>query len=169
MSDGSVFNENLDRFAAFCEPLIGLPLSLLWRGYGSAIFLEFGDLVPWFLRNGRRMNHDRGEMGLGITWSWRIEDSSSIIAGSWSEEEQWPAIFDRLGGVTVKSVSLFGRLPEVQVEFSNGLYLCSVMTADGDPEWAISKRLGGQVETVCVKAGSLAWELSDGDLQQEKS
>ncbi len=26
--------------------LIGMPLSLLWRGYGSAIFLEFGKLTP---------------------------------------------------------------------------------------------------------------------------
>ncbi len=29
-------------FAEFRDELIGLPLSHLWRGHGSAIFLKFG-------------------------------------------------------------------------------------------------------------------------------
>jgi hypothetical protein len=169
MNSPLITTDGMRRFDAFCAPLIGLPVNLLWRGYGSAIFIEFGELMPWFLRNGRRMKHDRGEMGLGITWSWRIEDLTSIIAGSWSEEEEWPPIFDRLTGATVTDVSLFGRLPEVQIGFSNGLFLCSMMTADGDPEWGISKRIGSRVETVCVKAGALDWELSDNDSKQEDS
>lgn len=31
-------------FKAFSLPLIGLPVTHVWRGYVSAIFLEFGDL-----------------------------------------------------------------------------------------------------------------------------
>ena len=31
-------------FDTFASPLIGLPVRHIWQGYGSAIFLEFGEL-----------------------------------------------------------------------------------------------------------------------------
>ncbi|HEY4010455.1 MAG TPA: hypothetical protein VGM11_09920 [Acidobacteriaceae bacterium] len=31
-------------FAEFVKPAVGLPVSHVWRGYGSAIFLELGKL-----------------------------------------------------------------------------------------------------------------------------
>lgn len=75
--------------AAFAAPLIGLPVAHSWRGYGSAIFLEFGALTAQTRMNGTPAN-PRGEMGLMIQWSWRIEGRRSILCGSWSDEARWP-------------------------------------------------------------------------------
>lgn len=84
----------------FRDGLIGLPLSHLWRGYGSAIFLEFGHLTPRTRRSGEAGN-PCGEFGLMIEWSWRIENIVSILCGSWSEEPLWMPTFDLLRNKTV--------------------------------------------------------------------
>lgn len=64
--------------AAFAAPLIDLPVAHSWRGYGSAIFLEFGALTAQTRMNGTPA-HPQGEMGLMIQWSWRIEGRRSIL------------------------------------------------------------------------------------------
>ena len=163
MSDLQIVRSDLEKFEEFSKSLIELPVSHIWRGYGSALFLEFGNLTPHFLKTGRRMKNDQGEMGLGIEWSWRIEDEHSILAGSWSEEEGWNHFFECLKGTHVTGVQLFGRLPEVQLSFSNGMYLCSMMTADGDTSWWLSKRKDGTTVSVSVISGSLVWESTIDD------
>lgn len=82
-------------FDAFAETLVGLPISHVWRGYGSAIFIEIGGLSPQSRRDGSSGNPE-GQVSLGVEWSWRIEDRSSIICGSWSEEERWESSLDLL-------------------------------------------------------------------------
>ena len=42
--DDTVFP--IEEFQALVHPLIGLPVALPWKGYGSAIFLELGRLAP---------------------------------------------------------------------------------------------------------------------------
>lgn len=32
--------------AAFMPPLVGMPVSHVWQGHGSALFLEPGELAP---------------------------------------------------------------------------------------------------------------------------
>jgi hypothetical protein len=108
-------------------------------------------------------------MGLAIEWSWRIENESSIVAGSWSDEIDWSKYFEQLLGCHVVNVSLFGRLPEVQLNFSNDMYLCSMMTADGDPSWSLSKRDARMIESVRVVSGSLNWESSVNGASTEKN
>lgn len=108
-------------FEAFRRALIGLKVSQVWRGYGSALFLEFGALTP---SSGRRRDGGErgssGELTLMIEWSWRIEDIATIICGSWSEEHLWPPAFERLQGGEVVEARLFGRLPEISIGLSNG-------------------------------------------------
>src|SRR5580692_9744988 len=94
----------------FRDALIGLPVSHFWRGYGSAIFLEFGRLTPRTRRSGKAGNL-RGELGLMIQWSWRIENAASILCGSQSEERLWEPTFDLLRNKLVAELSVAGRLP----------------------------------------------------------
>jgi hypothetical protein len=117
------------------DALVGLPLSHLWRGYGSAIFLEFGLLAPRIRPSGK-VGNPKGEIGLMIQWSWRIEDTSSILCGSWSAEHLWEPTFDLLRKKEVTELSVVGRLPEIVVGLTGGLYVSSFMTAEGDPTWA---------------------------------
>jgi len=128
-------------FQGFREPLIDLPLSHLWRGHGSAIFLEFGLLTSRTRGDGTPRN-PCGELSLMIQWSWRIENATSILCGSWSEEPLWEPTFDLLRNKVVTELSVVGRLPEIVVALSEGLYVSSFMTAEGDPQWCLFDRRG---------------------------
>lgn len=119
--------------------MIGLPVSHVWRGHGSALFIEFGRLKPAIRKSGE-LGQPNGEFGLMIEWSWRIKDASSILCGSWSDEVLWQPVFDQMNGRLVTSVETFARLPEIAVSLSNGLHVVSFSTADGDPQWALFDR-----------------------------
>ena len=97
----------------------GKTVARAWRGHGSAIFLDLPDL------------------SITIEWSWRLESETSTVAGSWSDDEVIDRVPDMLTGLTIKAISFFGRLPEISIEFSDGYWLSSFATAEGDPEWTV--------------------------------
>jgi hypothetical protein len=142
--------------ATLLQGIAGLPVSQVWRGYGPAIFVDFGALSRVPARQPRSASH-HGEATLMIEWSWRIERPRSILCGSWSDERKWKKALDQLVGHTVISVQCFGRLPEISVGLSNGLYVVSAMTAEGQPSWALILR-GSQGKSVHVSGGRLVVE-----------
>ena len=83
--------------------VIGMPISHVWRGHGSALFIELGALAPRTSRDGSA-GEPQGEAGVMIEWSWRIEDGPSIACGSWSDENLWSPTFARLIGSIVEDV-----------------------------------------------------------------
>ncbi len=137
----------------FFDALIGKLVSHVWRGHGSAIFIEFGELTT---RNKEDKNTTQsfGELTVMIEWSWRIERPKSILGGSWTSEKRWPGMFKKLKGSTVTNVEVYGHIPEVCVSFSNGLRITSFMTAEGQPEWAIISHKEN-IGNLCVKKGML--------------
>jgi hypothetical protein len=150
-------NDSVSILQTFRDPLIGLPLSHLWRGAGSAIFLEFGRLASRRRRDGT-LGNPRGEFGLMIEWSWRIEDSTSILCGSWSEEPLWETTFDLVRNKSLSELSIVGRLPEIVVALSDNLFVSSFMTAEGDPAWALFDRREAILRTLSVRQGRLELE-----------
>jgi hypothetical protein len=144
-------------FEEFVHPLIGMPVSRIWQGYGSAIFVEFGVLQSRNKRDGQP-GSPRGEWTLMIEWSWRVEGKRRIWCGSWSDGERWPRAFARLQGRNVGSISLNGRLPEIDLGLDNGLHLVSAMTAEGDPAWGLIKRQDGASISLQVVAGRLVFD-----------
>jgi hypothetical protein len=153
-------------FEGFASPLVGLPVSHIWQGYGSTIFLEFGILMP-----GRRRRRDGslgnpcGEFTL-IIESWRIEGKRRIWCGSSSDAERWPRAFLRLQDATVTAVSVVGRLPEIDIALGSGLHVVSCITTEGDPEWGLIKRQGGQTLSVGSLAGRLMLESKSPEDRQ---
>jgi hypothetical protein len=131
------------------------------RGHGSAIFLEFGKLTVRTFRNGR-IRDRQGEFGLMIEWSWRIEDRSSIICGSWSDEELWQPAFETLLNKQVLGVSIFGRLPEISISLSGDLFVSSFMTSDGQPAWALFDRRQAEISWVKSCGGEIVEERQTG-------
>ncbi|HYH78629.1 MAG TPA: hypothetical protein VEX86_02505 [Longimicrobium sp.] len=107
-------------------PLVGLPVSLGWRGHGSAILLELGSLAMETDPQGR--TGARGESTIMIEWSWRVEAARSIAFGSWSTDRRMDFAIPRLAGRVVAGIEVWGRLPELAVELSGGLRLVSFMT-----------------------------------------
>jgi hypothetical protein len=100
----------------------------------------------------------RGELGLMIQWSWRIENTVSILRGSWSEEQLWEPMFDLLRNKTVVDLSVVGRLPEIVVAQTEG-HVSSFMTAEGDPQWSLFDRRGGTLRMLRVLDASLRLDV----------
>jgi hypothetical protein len=158
-----VTGDNLSRpvddqqaFAAARDAINGLPVSHVWRGHGSALFLEFGTLSPTGRRGGEA-GEPEGAFGLMIEWSWRIEAGMSIVCGSWSDDDVWPSALEGLEGAKVESVAVSGVLPEIVVTLSNGTRVLSFMTAEGEPAWTLFDRRGPSL-TFHSKAGNVCIE-----------
>ncbi|MCZ7451161.1 hypothetical protein O8B93_26715 [Agrobacterium rhizogenes] len=128
-------------FQPYRVALLSRSLSNVWRGYGSAIFLEFGPLSPTSKSDGSP-GQSQGEYTLMIEWSWRIEGPRSILCGSWSDEQEWIDVFDSLIGRKVTDVALYGRLSEVTLALEGERFITSFMTAEGQPAWTIFQRSG---------------------------
>lgn len=152
----------LQLFETYRQAMIGLPLSSIWRGYGTAIFLEFGELFPVQRKDGT-VGNPKGEFTAMIEWSWRIENQTAILGGSWSDAEGWETLFKSVIGHTVCDIKLFGRLPELSVALSGEKYLVSFMTADGQPAWTLLKRHDNlaDIPSLSVAKGSLIAGASD--------
>ena len=101
-----------------------------------------------------------------IEWSWRIEGKRRVWCGSWSDGARWPRAFERMEGTRVDSVSLYGRLPEIDLRLSNGLHLLSMVTIGGDSDRALVKRSEGNSTSVYVRAGRLCFD-NVADFQRE--
>lgn len=127
-------------FDHIAADLVGMEVRHLWRGYGSAIFLEFGALSPGRVRRDGLAGNPVGDLTISIEWSWRVEDATSIICGSWSKEELWEPTFDLIRGSRVTELTLVGRLPEIDLTLSNNRHLVSFATAEGQPAWSVADR-----------------------------
>jgi hypothetical protein len=140
------------------QALIGRKVSHVWRGYGSALFLEFGELSPRGFRKDGSPRNPTGEVTAMVEWSWRIERRSVILCGSSSEELIWAPNFDRLIGAEVADVSTFGRLPELLISLTGELYVASFMTAEGHPAWALIDRSPERRRAIHVRSGAIVEE-----------
>ncbi len=126
-------------FETYRCALIGKSVSRVWRGYGSALFLELGELAPGPLRDGKS-GEPKGEFTLMIEWSWRIETETSILCGTWSEQDEWPDFLKNLVGRTIVDAYLFARLPEISLALTDNLYVSSFMTSTEQPAWVLFDR-----------------------------
>lgn len=70
-------------------------------------------------------------------WSWRVESAGAIRFGSWSSERRITTGVQALAGRRVVDLSVTGRLPELVISLSGGLWVHSFMTAEGQPEWTV--------------------------------
>jgi hypothetical protein len=139
----STFDRRIENaeFRSLVAPILGLPISRPWRGYGSALFLELGELHDEPLLPSRRRpegdTSQKGQATIMIEWSWRVERARSIAFGSWSTERRMTNGVARLVGHRIEAIDIVGRLPEVLVQLSDGLWLQTFNTSEGQPEWTV--------------------------------
>jgi hypothetical protein len=129
-------------FNALVAPLLGLPVTRPWRGGGSALMLELGVLSEErsVLNSGRVAAGGpslRGVASVMVEWSWRVERVRSIAFGSWSTDLRMNNGIAALRGHVVEVVALAGRLPELTLRLSGGLWVQSFNTSEGQPAWTI--------------------------------
>jgi hypothetical protein len=145
-----------DEFQKLTRPLVGMRLSKVWRGFGSAVFFEFGKLNL----NGTRRG--KGEGTAMVEWSWRVEKVRSVMFGSFSGERKIANGLQSLVSRKILDVVVEGRLPEIIIHLSGGLFIHSFTTMEGHPEWTLflpsniclSSRLGRLEKEECA-AGAI--------------
>lgn len=118
----------------FTAALVGLRVSRPWKGYGTAIFLELGELSEVRSLRGGSVT---GQACISIEWDWRLELGSSVVAGS---SDSGPAIHEclkLLRDAAITSIEIAGLVPEIAVRFSTGHVLRSMAMVRGDPQWSI--------------------------------
>lgn len=132
-----------EQFHELTRPLIGMPISVAERGFGSAILLELGAVTSYTRTYRKRevVHHD-GEVGLLLEWSWRVERPGSIQFGSWSTNPRITRGVASLQGHAILGVELEGRLPELVLTLDGKRWLHTFMTAEGQPTWLIRLRDG---------------------------
>ena len=119
-------------FAEFAAPLRGLPVSHVWRGYGTAVFVEFGKLTQH-----PKMNNPRGEFCLDLQFGWRVERSRSIWFGSDSGDRRISNQLSKLVGFVAANISLQGRLPELALCLKPNCWITTFSAEAGQPEWTL--------------------------------
>jgi hypothetical protein len=144
-----------EEFQKLTRRLVGLPVSKIWRGFGSAVFFEFGKLS----QSGTRQA--KGEATVMLESSWRVEKAKSVMFGTFSGERKIAHGLQSLAGREVFNVTVEGRLPEIVIQLSGGLWVHSFTTAEGHPEWTLflpgniclSSRHGRLEKEACAENG----------------
>lgn len=119
--------------------LTGLRVSRPWKGYGSAVFLDLGELRE--VQDHRRRLVE-GESCISIEWDWRLELGSSIVGGSSDSGPAIQSYLKLLRDSTIESVEVQGVVPELVVRFSTRHVLRSMAMCRGDPQWHIKTPMG---------------------------
>jgi hypothetical protein len=119
------------------QQLSGLPVSLPWKGFGSALFLELGALEP---PKRPRQRHQSGEACIYVGCDWRVEEGAKVIYGSSTSRPTIDKGIEGLRGVVIDSILIHGQVPELLIQFANGQRLMSAMMAPDGSEWSIRFR-----------------------------
>lgn len=129
----------IESFRTITTRIRGLRVSLPWKGYGSAIFLELGQVTNDLLNRAR---HGRGEACVAVEWDWRVEAQGCVLFGSSNSRPEIANGIADLQGKTILDMVVEGAVPELVVTFDNGRVLRSMAMIGGDPQWAIRLHSG---------------------------
>jgi hypothetical protein len=130
-----------ERFDELTRPILGLPVSHTWLGYGSALFLELGQLRRF--GRGPRSCNPKGQAGVMIECGWRVERARSVEFGTGSGDRRLRQAINRLKGPRVSSIELDGRIPELVIGLSDRRWVRSFMDFGGQPHWTLFLVGGG--------------------------
>lgn len=135
--------------------LVGKTVSHTWFGDYSSLYLEIGNLTKGRIRRDGSWGNPIGEITLYAGFGWRIERKQSILCGSKCSSRRRLSLSKKIVGASIISAELSGRIPELQIAFSNKLWLATFNPYNGQPEWSVSfnsLRLGH----LCVERGRLS-------------
>ena len=143
--------------------LVGQAVSHIWFGDYSALYLELGELTPskWARRDGSPANPD-GEFTVYAGFDWRIERPRSIYGSRDCSRRRQRTISMELLGASVTSMTTYGRLPELQIGFSNGIWLATFGLGRGDPDWSVTFNHPSTLH-LCTRRGRVAVDRRDFD------
>jgi hypothetical protein len=123
-----------------CTALIGQKAQGCWIGYGSTLFLEFGEPQPVE----ELQHHANGEWSLRCDQIivWRIEQGDSVLAGSEDDRETMESAIQKMNGRTLVSAEISLLTGDALLEFSDDLLLKTFAEVSDEIHWACKHRTG---------------------------
>ncbi|MFZ6799045.1 hypothetical protein ACO0KZ_04540 [Undibacterium sp. Di24W] len=134
--------------------LSGMTVSHVWLGIGSALFLELGTLSEGNKRKDGSLGNSIGEVTVMVDFDWRVERQRSILGGSHDTPKRRISISNLLLNTTIVSAQTVGRIPELQMQLSNKLWISTFSHDKGQPTWAVGFNSLG-LGWLCVERGKL--------------
>lgn len=141
--------------------LTGHAISHIWFGDYSALYLELGELTSKTRRDGMPAK-PCGEFTVYAGFDWRIERLRSVYGSRDCSKRRQQTLTTKLLGASVISATTYGRLPELQIGFSNGIWLATFGLGRGDPDWSVSFNRH-PVLHLCTRRGRLTVDRRDFD------
>lgn len=156
LCDPQLMNDATEVFQQIARALKGARISHVWHGYGSALFVECGELSESQIR--RRdgsLRNPKGRWSIGLECDWRVEAENSVVCGSHDEKDVWTATLGGLVEDEIASVEIFGDVAELRVTLRSGKRLLTFALDHSGPDWALTDN--GQEPPVWVywREGSL--------------
>ena len=132
MTESDIVEEELPAPDPF-RILLGQKANGCWLGYGSVLFLEFGERT---LADDLR-HHRSGEWSLWCDQVlWRIEQGQRVVAGSEDDRETMETAVAKLNGHTLISAAIDPETRDSVLMFTDDLVLRTfVLTSEEDARW----------------------------------
>lgn len=128
-----------EAFQHLSKVLQGSRVSHVWRGYGSALFVECGPLSDsQVIRKDGTAGNPRGRWTIDLACDWRVESESFVMLGSHDEDRIWSAEIGSLVDDEIAGVEIVGQVPELCVKLSSGKRLRTFALDQSGPQWALS-------------------------------
>jgi hypothetical protein len=127
------------QFGEVVRPLVGMTVSRPWRGYGSTVGLELGDLRT---ATTGKYKHTSGEASIFVEGDWRIETDVEVVGGTSDSVRDVESLLASVKDVSIADIHTSGMPQELTVGFSNGCRLRSMVTLRGDARWHIRRPSG---------------------------
>jgi hypothetical protein len=149
--------------------LVGHAVSHIWFGDYSALYFELGELTPSkLIRRDGSSGNPRGEFTVYAGFDWRIERPRSVYGSRDCTRRRQRSITAKLLGTMVTSAGVFGRLPELQIGFSSGMWLTTFGLGRGDPDWSVSFRRPSVIH-LSTTQGRLSFDRRDSKPPKQKA
>lgn len=154
MKSSEILEKNITRkrFDELTCGIIGMPVSKTWKGHGTAIFLEFGNL-----KKVDSEKYEGYEASLMLEFDWRVENARSIDFGSLHSERKIQNGIKEFIGKLVTEIKIEGRLPEIILLLDKNKWIRSFTLYEGQPLWTLFLPDGSWL---CVSNGKLIREKS---------
>ena len=118
--------------------LSSMKIGRVWLGYANVLFLECGRLTK---TNRANSNSKRlvGQIVFKLECGWRIEDKCTVVCGQ-HDASDLNRRLKTIAGKEIKSVSIAGRIPELEISLRSGYVIRTFQALAGDPGWSIGFR-----------------------------
>ncbi|MBM3933275.1 MAG: hypothetical protein FJ319_03065 [SAR202 cluster bacterium] len=121
----------IDEFHSLAAGMVGRPVLHAWRGLGTAIILEFGR------PRSRKPGVSKGDGTAMLEGEWRVEEGRTIAFSSASGEQRIRNGIGSLVGLKVEGVEVQGRLPELVIAPSGGVWVTAFTLLERHPQWTL--------------------------------